>query len=1379
MSAPDEQAQRLRAVMTPAERRKARFDPLDPETVAYLEYLEARQLELIATIEGELGREIKVVSRFVHSGNGITTWLTPEEADRIARIPGVSSLVREPRPPGLGADLSPSDVRARGYVWQPFPGGTDAKGLGKVIAILDSGIDILHPAFQNDPRCGHGEAGNPDKLLSVFDCTDATGGSGCTWAPNSVAPLDRAGHGTAVAGTAAGNELDENSDPAPFRDLISGVAPCASLRSYKVCEELEFVNPATGQAVGCATNHIRRAIEHIRSNPGVHVANLSVAADGFAPWTANGADRLLADLVSEGITVTTVAGNVSSQADDRAEGTVQHLAPWLLTTANIEVRRDPEQLLMNPTSRTGPVRNVYRNLAKPDIGAPGTFIYLPSVKTMIAATGPGDPPALATDVRMFRASHSSWLLEDLPDEWLARYTEHPAHAEGCEPFPADYFQGRFALMRVPAICPRATQAANALDAGARGAILIAADGQPDVINTVGQPTDFAVYSSPRILAQWLTDFLDQSGQPIGTDGREIPVAIEVGRSHYDSVSGTSIAAPHVAGAAALILEQRPDLSPMEVASLLMTTAQPWGFKPGGKPWDADDVGAGMLDVSSAIRAPLVMHEDVATMLAADPAAGGDPTALNLPSLRDMDCSPTCTFTRRFRHAGKMGWGWSVSSQLDGHGWSITADPSVIEIAEDDRATEVEVEFTVTPPAGRPDEINYGRIQLSPHDRVNPMQQLTVAIRGDSQPLSGFLLDYSIEGVGNDRHFVLTPTASYELHPSVYSAEHAQPDGADAPGFVRMPGYYENRFPDGIEAGNTDWQGLGTEFILTWNAGGPLQTSNRYHQFWWESTLFLHGKRLCDVLAGTGGIAGAAIRTLPDGGRMLAVVTYQQGTRTFNYLERNWAPGIQYANDLAFDPNNNPWGWQLVHSAVHESYTASGQQLLLRSGVYFDDAGTRAVGLLRSNPRQTSDQPWAEVEFEREAGFEFRYFQTGRFRAPSAGTSNDDCEAADLGGEGGCSQQNVQTSSSAFSHYQHEASWALEGPDVHPQQEEPPPWAQLTDHAVLAIDFRNSEITRLYKRLVAYEGERSGSRESQGSYTTSHQWQCQGTHPSSRVSTWTAQNTYSEAEREDHLYEERYFLDEEPLLTGSHFSHEWSYAVEEGSAGGTKQRTTIWSPPGSNPESTTTDSYTLQFRSVEQFHLIHWHVAVATADLRAGFVGFADFRELVSYVITIVSSGGGASLETTRSETASITDHFGLHLFLDGALDFTHTDVHEVMNYESEEPMQAPPMDPGSYGRLIGTTSTECNPWGPGEHSGFQYLDSGGISYAWFEMAYVNYLYHAKLGDEFGYVLRTVPVPYMSDPNPSFLRMRIGKHAFENVIREPEADRFDVGRLSVF
>jgi subtilisin family serine protease len=48
----------------------------------------------------------------------------------------------------------------------------------------------------------------------------------------------------------------------------------------------------------------------------------------------------------------------------------------------------------------------------------------------------------------------------------------------------------------------------------------------------------------------------------------------VPRRAYDFISGSSLAAAHVSGIAALLLEHAPDLAPEQLTRLLHTTARP-------------------------------------------------------------------------------------------------------------------------------------------------------------------------------------------------------------------------------------------------------------------------------------------------------------------------------------------------------------------------------------------------------------------------------------------------------------------------------------------------------------------------------------------------------------------------------------------------------------------------------------------------------------------------------------------------------------------------------------------------------------------------------------------------------------------------------------
>lgn len=71
---------------------------------------------------------------------------------------------------------------------------------------------------------------------------------------------------------------------------------------------------------------------------------------------------------------------------------------------------------------------------------------------------------------------------------------------------------------------------------------------------------------------------------------------------YLRLSGTSMAAPVVAGAAALLLEQEPGLSPDSVKARLMLTADKW-VGPEGR-GDVCTFGAGYLNIPAALASPL-------------------------------------------------------------------------------------------------------------------------------------------------------------------------------------------------------------------------------------------------------------------------------------------------------------------------------------------------------------------------------------------------------------------------------------------------------------------------------------------------------------------------------------------------------------------------------------------------------------------------------------------------------------------------------------------------------------------------------------------------------------------------------------------------------
>ena len=94
-------------------------------------------------------------------------------------------------------------------------------------------------------------------------------------------------------------------------------------------------------------------------------------------------------------------------------------------------------------------------------------------------------------------------------------------------------------------------------------------------------------------------------------GQTPDVASGLRGEHYQYMSGTSQAAPMVAGVAALLKEAHPSWSPAAIKSALMTTTYVEVERADGEPADAFDMGAGHIDANRAIDPGLVYDNSFA------------------------------------------------------------------------------------------------------------------------------------------------------------------------------------------------------------------------------------------------------------------------------------------------------------------------------------------------------------------------------------------------------------------------------------------------------------------------------------------------------------------------------------------------------------------------------------------------------------------------------------------------------------------------------------------------------------------------------------------------------------------------------------------------
>jgi subtilisin family serine protease len=135
-----------------------------------------------------------------------------------------------------------------------------------------------------------------------------------------------------------------------------------------------------------------------------------------------------------------------------------------------------------------------------------------------------------------------------------------------------------------------------LSAIGQGAIIVAAAGNG---GASARPAYPAAY--PGVIAVSATDGEDRlythaNRGPyiaIAAPGVDI-LAPSLGQS-YEVNSGTSLAAPHVTGVVALLLERNPDLKPDAVRSILTRSARAPAIA-----LPPDEIGAGVIDAASAL-----------------------------------------------------------------------------------------------------------------------------------------------------------------------------------------------------------------------------------------------------------------------------------------------------------------------------------------------------------------------------------------------------------------------------------------------------------------------------------------------------------------------------------------------------------------------------------------------------------------------------------------------------------------------------------------------------------------------------------------------------------------------------------------------------------
>lgn len=757
---------------SPAATNESSLDVTSAPSVDYDAYLTAQQDDLLARVTSILGRQLDVPFRYTNAINGLSVWLTPEEASTVRRLPGVSGIERE-RLRELTTDLGPTWIGA-GNIWDgSATGGAATQGEGVIVGIIDSGINPGNPSFAATGDDGYTVV-NPygdgnyvgacdptntdqaqDPAAGAFECNSKLIGGFDFYADDPQNSLDHDGHGSHTGSTAAGNVLNTAG---PNGERISGVAPHANVISYRVCGD-----EALGQG-SCPTGATVAAINQAIAD-GVDVLNFSIGSPSPSdPWTSADDMAFLSARVA-GIFVAHSAGN-----EGPGPSTVgSPAAPWIAHVAATTHERPSLNMLVNMNGGSGAPPADMRGRSNTITEYTGVVVYA------------GDLPQYILDKGV---ENNALCAVGNPDDGIDE-----------SPWPAGTFEGEIV------ICDRGTfarveKSANAASAGAGGFIMADTGG--------GENADFHVIPGIHIdtaegtaVKEWVTGWNEGvDPQPTATITAAVPdpdatagfssrghnrstvgdtlmptvaapgVTIwaangKYGETSYGYLSGTSMASPHLAGSAALMTALHPDWTPAQIQSAMETTAVTENVhkEDGLTPADPFDVGSGRVQVDAAANAALVLDETEADYLNADPAAGGDPTTINNAHLANGACLLVCSFVRTFTSTATSAVTWTSSSTFAG---AVTVEPASFTIAPGES---VDVTFTVDVTGLPIDQYALGRVDLTP-DAAVPAAHLPIAVQSTTGDLPGRIDLDTRRNAGSDLVRGVTSVAISDFHATV-------------------------------------------------------------------------------------------------------------------------------------------------------------------------------------------------------------------------------------------------------------------------------------------------------------------------------------------------------------------------------------------------------------------------------------------------------------------------------------------------------------------------------------------------------------------------------------------------------------------------------------
>ncbi|XP_010470495.1 PREDICTED: subtilisin-like protease SBT3.16 isoform X1 [Camelina sativa] len=514
----------------------------------------------------EASRESMIYS-YRHGFSGFAAKLTSSQARELSEHPDVVHVTRS-------KNMKLTTTRVNDYLGltPTAPTGllheTDM-GSGVIIGIVDSGVWPDSPSFNDNGlgpiprrwkgRCVSGKGFKASscnrKLIGATYYSKGlkkmyNGKLNITEKDEVMSPLDKVGHGTHCATTAAGSFVQDANYLGLAKGTARGTAPKARIASYKVC----------WNNIKCFTPDIIKAMDHAIRD-GVDVLSLSVGDEIPLAFEVDRDDFSIAAFhaVMKGVPVVAAGGN-----DGPDSQTISNIAPWIITVAATTMDREffTPITLGNNITLLGQ-EGVYTGK---EVGF-SEILYFDDLTKEDFKAGIAKGKILFSFIRGTLAENFGVVMQKVGAVGLIiaiKPTDTVVTAKADIPVAyVDYELGMDILLYM-----QTTKKPIAKISPTKTFV-----GKPSATKVAGFSSRGPNTISPAILKP-----------DIAAPGSGILAAMP-SWSGYEFLSGTSMATPIVAGIVALVKQNHPDWSPAAIRSALVTTALQ--TDPSGEPISAE------------------------------------------------------------------------------------------------------------------------------------------------------------------------------------------------------------------------------------------------------------------------------------------------------------------------------------------------------------------------------------------------------------------------------------------------------------------------------------------------------------------------------------------------------------------------------------------------------------------------------------------------------------------------------------------------------------------------------------------------------------------------------------------------------------------------